>query len=66
MAISSGLAMSWEDWHKHDAVALAELVRDKHAKYIMRIEAAAVLSGIGGGRGGFWEDEADYDWYAGI
>jgi DMSO/TMAO reductase YedYZ molybdopterin-dependent catalytic subunit len=38
----------------------------KHAKYIMRIEAVAVLSGIGGGRGGFWEDEGDYDWYAGI
>jgi hypothetical protein len=32
----------------------------------MRIEAVAVLSGIGGGRGGFWEDEGDYDWYAGI
>jgi len=26
----------------------------------------AVLSGIGGGQGGYWEDEADYYWYAGI
>jgi hypothetical protein len=24
------------------------------------------LSGIGGGHGGYWEDEADYYWYAGI
>ena len=29
MTVSSGLAMSWEEWHKHDAVALAELVRAK-------------------------------------
>jgi amidase len=27
MTTSSGLAMSWHEWHKHDAVALAELVR---------------------------------------
>jgi hypothetical protein len=26
----------------------------------------ALLSGIGGGLGGYWEDEADYYWYAGI
>jgi hypothetical protein len=32
----------------------------------MRIEAAASLAGIGRGQGGFWEDVADYDWYAGI
>jgi hypothetical protein len=25
-----------------------------------------LLSGIGGGHGGYWEDEADYYWYAGI
>ncbi len=24
------------------------------------------LAGIGGGKGGFWEDVGDYDWYAGI
>ena len=27
MTISNGLAMSWEEWRKHDAVALADLVR---------------------------------------
>jgi len=37
----------------------------KHAKYVMRIEAVADLSGIGGGQGGFWEDRG-YEWYAGI
>lgn len=38
----------------------------KHAKYIMRIEAVASLDAIGGGKGGLWEDIADYEWYAGI
>jgi len=38
----------------------------KHAKYIERIEAVASLEGIHGGRGGFWEDTNDYEWYAGI
>ena len=38
----------------------------KHAKYVMGIDAVASLAGIGGGRGGFWEDSSDYDWYAGI
>ncbi len=38
----------------------------KHAKYVMGIEAVASLSGIGKGKGGFWEDTIDYDWYAGI
>lgn len=38
----------------------------KQAKYIMRIEAVASLSGIGLGKGGFWEDQIGYDWYAGI
>jgi DMSO/TMAO reductase YedYZ molybdopterin-dependent catalytic subunit len=37
----------------------------KHAKYVMRVEAVALLSGIGGGQGGYWEDEAGYYWYAG-
>ena len=37
----------------------------KHAKYLMRIEAVADLAGIGGGKGGFWEDRG-YEWYAGI
>jgi DMSO/TMAO reductase YedYZ molybdopterin-dependent catalytic subunit len=38
----------------------------KHAKFIMRVEAVESLAGIGGGRGGFWEDAGDYYWYAGI
>jgi DMSO/TMAO reductase YedYZ molybdopterin-dependent catalytic subunit len=38
----------------------------KHAKYVMRIDAVASLAGIGLGKGGYWEDRVDYDWYAGI
>ncbi|HET9067427.1 MAG TPA: molybdopterin-dependent oxidoreductase, partial [Amaricoccus sp.] len=38
----------------------------KHAKFVMRIEAVASLAGIGQGKGGFWEDTVNYDWYAGI
>jgi DMSO/TMAO reductase YedYZ molybdopterin-dependent catalytic subunit len=38
----------------------------KHAKFVMRIEAVATLATTGAGQGGFWEDAAGYDWYAGI
>ncbi|MEG3144912.1 molybdopterin-dependent oxidoreductase [Sphingomonas sp. RT2P30] len=38
----------------------------KHAKYVMKIDAVASLDGIGKGKGGYWEDNVDYDWYAGI
>lgn len=38
----------------------------KQAKYVMRVQAVASLAGIGAGRGGFWEDAADYNWYAGV
>jgi DMSO/TMAO reductase YedYZ molybdopterin-dependent catalytic subunit len=38
----------------------------KHAKYIERIEAVDSLARVGGGKGGYWEDNADYEWYAGI
>jgi DMSO/TMAO reductase YedYZ molybdopterin-dependent catalytic subunit len=38
----------------------------KQAKYIQRIEAVASLAGIQGGKGGYWEDNVDYEWYAGI
>jgi DMSO/TMAO reductase YedYZ molybdopterin-dependent catalytic subunit len=38
----------------------------KHAKYVMRIEAVESLAGIGRGKGGYWEDVAGYQWYAGI
>lgn len=37
----------------------------KHAKYVQRIEAVAALAGSGGGKGGYWEDTGDYEWYAG-
>jgi DMSO/TMAO reductase YedYZ molybdopterin-dependent catalytic subunit len=38
----------------------------KHAKFVMRIEARATLAGLHGGKGGYWEDRADYAWHAGI
>jgi len=38
----------------------------KQAKYIERIEAVDSLAAIHGGKGGYWEDNADYEWYAGI
>ncbi len=38
----------------------------KHAKYVERIEAVASLDGLYGGKGGYWEDVAGYEWYAGI
>ena len=37
----------------------------KLAKYIMRIEAVESFAHIGGGKGGYWEDDG-YEWYAGI
>jgi len=38
----------------------------KHAKFVNAIEAVASLDDIGRGKGGYWEDVADYEWYAGI
>jgi DMSO/TMAO reductase YedYZ molybdopterin-dependent catalytic subunit len=38
----------------------------KQAKYVERIEAVESLAHLYGGRGGYWEDNADYEWYAGI
>jgi DMSO/TMAO reductase YedYZ molybdopterin-dependent catalytic subunit len=38
----------------------------KQAKFVMGVEAVASLAAVGKGRGGFWEDLAGYDWYAGI
>ncbi|HEY2395827.1 MAG TPA: molybdopterin-binding protein [Rudaea sp.] len=37
----------------------------KMAKYIMAIELVDDFASIGGGNGGYWEDQG-YDWYAGI
>ncbi len=38
----------------------------KQAKYVTRVEATDDLKKIYGGKGGYWEDTHDYDWYAGI
>ena len=38
----------------------------KHAKYLTAIEAVASFEDIYDGKGGFWEDVGDYQWYAGI
>lgn len=38
----------------------------KHAKYLTGIEAVASLDAIGDGKGGYWEDRYNYQWYAGI
>lgn len=38
----------------------------KQAKFVMAIEAVSDLAAIGEGRGGFWEDASEYEWYAGI
>jgi DMSO/TMAO reductase YedYZ molybdopterin-dependent catalytic subunit len=37
----------------------------KMAKYVMRIEAVESFAGLGGGKGGYWEDRG-CEWYAGI
>ena len=38
----------------------------KQAKFVMRVEAVDSFDRIGGGKGGYWEDSAGYQWYAGI
>ena len=38
----------------------------KHAKYLTAIELVDSLDTIGKGEGGFWEDRAGYQWYAGV
>jgi len=38
----------------------------KQAKYIQRIKAVDSLASVYAGKGGYWEDNADYEWYAGI
>ncbi|BBC72557.1 molybdopterin-binding protein [Altererythrobacter sp. B11] len=37
----------------------------KSAKYLTGIEVVSSLDGIGEGHGGYWEDRAGYQWYAG-
>ncbi len=38
----------------------------KQAKYVQAIEAVTSFDKIGQGGGGFWEDFAGYQWYAGV
>jgi DMSO/TMAO reductase YedYZ molybdopterin-dependent catalytic subunit len=38
----------------------------KQAKYVMRIAAVDRLDPIYGGKGGYWEDSAGYEWWGGI
>jgi len=38
----------------------------KQAKYVMRVELVPSLDQIGAGKGGYWEDAAGYQWFAGI
>jgi DMSO/TMAO reductase YedYZ molybdopterin-dependent catalytic subunit len=38
----------------------------KHAKYVQRVEAVTSLASVYGGGGGYWEDAAGYEWYAGL
>ncbi|HSR00465.1 MAG TPA: molybdopterin-dependent oxidoreductase [Sphingomicrobium sp.] len=38
----------------------------KQAKYVERIQAVESLAHVFGGKGGYWEDNVDYEWYAGI
>ena len=38
----------------------------KQAKYMTAIEAVASFDAVGDGKGGFWEDTAGYQWYAGV
>jgi DMSO/TMAO reductase YedYZ molybdopterin-dependent catalytic subunit len=38
----------------------------KQAKYVMRVEAVDSLASFGAGKGGYWEDAADYQWFAAI
>ena len=54
---------------RHGAPIRARVERQlgyKHAKFVMRVEAVASLDNIYGGKGGYWEDNGDYAWYAGI
>lgn len=38
----------------------------KQAKYVKAIEAVESFDTVGQGKGGFWEDVAGYQWYAGV
>jgi DMSO/TMAO reductase YedYZ molybdopterin-dependent catalytic subunit len=38
----------------------------KQAKYVQRLQIVESFANIRGGKGGFWEDGAGYEWYAGL
>jgi DMSO/TMAO reductase YedYZ molybdopterin-dependent catalytic subunit len=38
----------------------------KSAKFVMAVEAVESFAHLGKGKGGFWEDASNYQWYAGI
>ncbi len=38
----------------------------KQAKYVMAVELVDSLAPVRGGKGGYWEDNVGYQWYAGI
>ena len=38
----------------------------KQAKYILAVDVVDSLAGIGGGKGGYWEDSGNYIWHGGI
>lgn len=38
----------------------------KNAKFVMRVEARRRIDDLYKGKGGYWEDNGDYAWYAGI
>jgi len=38
----------------------------KMAKYVMRLEIVEDITKVAGGKGGYWEDRENYEWYAGI
>lgn len=54
---------------RHGAPLRARIERQlgyKHAKFVMRLEAVESFDDIYGGKGGYWEDNGNYAWYAGI
>ena len=48
-----------------DGVAAAVFAAREVAEY-GQVQAVETLAGIEGGKGGYWEDNVDYEWYAGI
>lgn len=54
---------------RHGAPLRARIERQlgyKHTKFVMRLEAVESFDDIYGGKGGYWEDNGNYAWYAGI